>query len=196
MTDTETIAVYNAKAQEYVDLVATDKPNRHLRGFMEALPKGGYALDLGCGPGNSAAMMRDAGFAVKAIDASPEMAKLGAEKFGLDIQVGTFDDVTETAEFDGVWASFSLLHAPRADIPRHLKSIHTALKSGGIFVVGLKTGTGENRDGIGRQYTYFEKDELYGLLRDAGFTPSEAFEGREKGMAGTVDPFIIVTAYA
>ena len=196
MTDKKTIAVYDAKAQDYVDLVSTDKPNRHLRAFMDALPAGGYALDLGCGPGNSAAMMRDAGFRVKAIDPSTAMAKLGSEKYNLDIQIGTFDDVTEVAEFDGIWASFSLLHAPRADIPRHLKSIHTALKPNGIFVVGLKTGTGQERDGIGRQYTYFEKDELDSLLRDAGFTPTDVFEGREAGLAGTIDPFIVVTAHA
>ena len=170
MSDKETIDVYNAKAQDYVDLVTTDTPNRHLRAFMAALPTGGHALDLGCGPGNSAAMMRDAGFRVTAIDASAEMAKIGTQKYNLPITVGTFDDVTEVSTYDGIWASFSLLHAPRADVPRHLKSIHTALKPKGVFVIGVKTGSGEERDGIGRQYTYFEKNELDTLLRGAGFT--------------------------
>ena len=196
MTDPKTISVYDAKAQDYVDLVSSDAPNRHLRDFIAALPQNGHALDLGCGPGNSAAVMRDAGLRVTAIDASPEMAKLGAQKYGIPIQVGTFDDVTQTAEFDGIWASFSLLHAPRVDIPRHLRAIHKALKPGGTFVIGVKTGTGVHRDPIGRQYTYFEEAELDSLLRDAGFTPTSAFKGREKGLAGTLDPFIIVTAHA
>jgi SAM-dependent methyltransferase len=196
MTDQETIDVYNAKAQDYVNLVSVDKPNRHLQAFIDALPKGGHALDLGCGPGNSAAMMRDAGLKITAIDPSTKMTELGRAKYDVDIKLGTFEDVTEVAEYDGIWASFSMLHAPRIDVPRYLKAIHTALKPKGTFVIGVKTGDGEERDGIGRRYTYFQPAELDALLRDAGFTPTSVFEGKEAGLAGTIDPFIIVTAHA
>jgi SAM-dependent methyltransferase len=194
--DPETIATYNAKAQDYVDLITTAQPTRHLQAFMDALPKGGRALDLGCGPGNSAAMMRDHGFQVTAIDASPKMAELGAAKYNLDIKIGTFDDVTETAVYDGVWASFSLLHAARADIPRHLRAIHRSLKPGGTFVIGVKTGTGTARDKIGRQYTYFEPKELDTLLCAAGFSPQSSATGADKGLAGDIEPWIIITAHA
>ena len=54
--DTETLRVYDAKADEYAKLVASS-PDTQLTEFMEALPLGGHVLDLGCGPGNSAAMM-------------------------------------------------------------------------------------------------------------------------------------------
>ncbi|MEJ6708949.1 MAG: class I SAM-dependent methyltransferase [Amylibacter sp.] len=196
MTDTQTIDVYNAKAQDYIDLVTTDKPTRHLQAFIDALPKGGHALDLGCGPGNSAAMMQAAGLIATAIDPSPKMVELGRAKFGIGIKLGTFEDVTQTAIYDGIWASFSMLHAPRADVPRYLKAIHTALKPNGTFVIGVKTGSGEERDAIGRRYTYFEETELDTLLRGAGFTPTHAHTGSEAGLAGTIDPFIIVTAHA
>lgn len=196
MTDTETIAVYDAKAQDYADLVSTDKPNRHLRAFIAALPKGGHALDIGCGPGNSAAQMQAAGLTVTAIDPSEKMVEVGREKYGIDIKRGTYDDITETAHYDGVWSSFSMLHIPRADVPRHLATIRKALKPNGTFVIGVKTGTGEDRDSIGRHYTYFTRDELDTLLTAAGLTPTDHFEGREAGLAGTIDPFIIVTAHA
>lgn len=194
--DKQTIETYDAKAQDYVDLVTTEQPTRQLQAFMDALPAGGLALDLGCGPGNSAAMMRDRGFAVTAIDASPKMAELGSQKYGLDIRIATFDDLDEIAVYDGVWASFSLLHAPRNDVPRHLAAIHKSLKTGGVFVIGVKTGTGAARDGIGRQYTFFEDGELDQLLRDAGFEPLSVETGIDKGLAGTMDPWIIVTARA
>lgn len=196
MTDTKTISVYDAKAQDYADLVSTDKPNRHLRAFIDALPAGGHALDLGCGPANSAAAMQAAGLTVTAIDPSTEMARVAKEHYDIDVQIGTFEDVTETALYDGIWVSFSLLHAPRTDVPRYLKAMHRALKPKGALILGVKTGDGEHRDGIGRKYTYFQPDELDTLLRDAGFTPTSTFEGREKGLAGTVDPFIIMTAHA
>lgn len=194
--DRQTIEIYDAKAADYAKLVTSDAPSRHLRAFMDALPKGGHLLDLGCGPGNAAASMRDAGFRVTAIDASPRMVELGADRYGLDITLGTFDDVTQTAQYDGIWASFSLLHAPRADIPRHLSAIHTALKPHGIFVIGVKTGTGTERDSLGRQYTYFEPAELDSLLRAAGFTPISSATGSDKGLSGYISPWIIVTAHA
>lgn len=194
--DRKTIDIYDAKAGDYAKLVTSDTPSRHLRAFMDALPQGGAVLDLGCGPGNAAATLRDAGFDVTAIDASPKMVELGAERYGLNITLSTFDDVTQTAIYDGVWASFSLLHAPRADIPRHLSAIHTALKPQGVFVIGVKTGTGTSRDAIGRQYTYFEPDELDRLLRDAGFTPIASDSGSDTGLSGETSPWIIVTAHA
>ncbi len=196
MADQQTIAVYDAKAQDYADLVTNDKPNRHLTAFIDALPKGGHALDLGCGPANSAATMVKAGLTVTAIDPSHEMARVAKENFNIDVQIGTFEDVTETALYDGVWINFSLLHAPRKDVPRYLKAVHTALKPQGALTLGVKTGDGENRDGIGRKYTYFQPAELDALLRDAGFTPTSTYEGAEMGLAGTMDSFIIVTAHA
>lgn len=194
--DRKTIDIYDEKAGEYARLVTRDEPSRHLRDFMKSLPQGGTVLDLGCGPGNAAATLRDAGFKVTALDASPKMVELGAARYGLEITLGTFDDVTQIAAFDGVWASFSLLHAGRQDIPRHLKAIHTALKSGGIFVIGVKTGTGTSRDAIGRQYTYFEPDELDRLLCDAGFRPVASDSGSDTGLSGETSPWIIVTAHA
>jgi ubiquinone/menaquinone biosynthesis C-methylase UbiE len=196
MTDTETIDVYNSKAEDYAQMATTETQTRHLKAFIDALPAGGHALDLGCGPGNSAAVMKTAGLTVTAIDPSEKMIELGSEKFGVEIQQGTFEDVTETAHYDGIWASFSLLHAPRADVPRYLKAIHTALKSNGTFFVGVKTGSGEKRDAIGRKYTYFEANELDALLRDAGFAPKSVETGAEAGLAGSIDPFILVTAHA
>lgn len=194
--DRQTIEIYDAKAADYAKLVTSDTPSRHLRAFIEALPKGGHVLDLGCGPGNAAASLRDAGFRVTAIDASPKMVELGADRYGLDITLGTFDDVTQTAEYDGIWASFSLLHAPRVDIPRHLSAIHMALKPLGVFVIGVKTGTGAARDSLGRQYTYFEPAELDALLRAAGFTPISSATGSDTGLSGDISPWIIVTAHA
>ncbi|MBE9477456.1 MAG: SAM-dependent methyltransferase, partial [Proteobacteria bacterium] len=55
MADPETIATYNATVGDYVKLVSRTTPDRDLRRFIKAVPKGGLVLDWGCGPGNSAA---------------------------------------------------------------------------------------------------------------------------------------------
>lgn len=194
--DRQTVELYTERAADYAARFKSAERRPRLEAFIDALPEGGSALDLGCGTGNAAARMRDRGLAVTAIDASPGMAELARERFGLDVTVGTFDDVTGSDLYDGVWASFSLLHAPREDMPRHLAAIHRALKPKGRFVIGLKTGTGTQRDALGRRYAYYTEDELTGLLQAAGFTPTGTETGSGKGLDGTVAPWIVVTAHA
>ena len=192
MSDQETIDVYNARATTYADAFARTKPDADLRAFMDAVTPGGHVLDLGCGPGNSAAMMQEAGFTTEATDASPEMVRIACETHKIDARLATFDDIAGTDLYDGIWANFSLLHAPKADMPRHLAALRVALKSGGVFHIGLKLGGDANRDKIGRLYSYYQEDELKHLLQDAGFTPRTTRRGAEPGLDGTVAPFIIV----
>jgi SAM-dependent methyltransferase len=194
--DPETIAVYNARAAEYDALVSGDEENAQLAIFVTALPTGAKVLDLGCGTGSAAAVMRDHGLNVTALDASPEMAALAKRRFNLDVTLGTFDDLTGQNIYDGIWASFSLLHAPRADMPRHLKAIHDALKTGGVFSLGLKTGTGEMRDKLGRQYTYYGQAELHELLGQAGFGITHVTTGEGRGLSGSVDGWITLDCHA
>ncbi|WP_347312405.1 class I SAM-dependent DNA methyltransferase [Defluviimonas sp. SAOS-178_SWC] len=194
--DARTIAVYDAKAPDYDDRFRTVKPDRHLRAFVEALPQGAHVLDLGCGPANASAFLRAAGMVPDPVDASPAMVALANQRHGVGARLGTFDDIDAVGAYDGVWANFSLLHAARADLPRHLAALHRALKAGGLFHIGMKTGTGEARDALDRFYTYVGREELLGLLEAAGFTVIFEAEGTEVGLAGTSDPFLILRARA
>lgn len=192
MSDRETIEVYNARAQSYDELVSRDTPDADLQAFIDAVTPGGLVLDLGCGPGNSAAMMRDAGLKPEAVDASEEMVRIARERYGLDARMALFDDITGHDLYDGIWANFSLLHAPKDAMPRHLATLRQALKPGGVFHIGMKTGTHVGRDPIGRFYSYYEVEELKGLLQEAGFTPSRIREGVDKGLSGNMDPFVVI----
>ena len=193
--DDQTIEVYNAQTLDYAKMVQSDVPNPQLDAFLAQLPAGGDVLDLGCGPGHAAARMCDNGFAVTATDASPEMAAMARAQFGLTIRVASFADLRDDAAFDGVWASFSLLHAPKSDIPGHLAAIHRALRPGGLLCIGLKTGEGEARDRLGRFYAYYSDAEITGLLGTAGFTVTARATGAGKGLEGTIAPWIVLIAH-
>ena len=194
MGDAETLAVYDAKAGDYAALTDRDRPGIHLSAFIKALPRGGRVLDLGCGPGQSAADMVAAGLNVEAWDASPEMARLGREAFGLEVKVRQFEALDADQHFDGIFANFSLLHAPKAEMPDHLSRIAAALKPGGLFHIGMKTGTGEHRDGLGRFYAYYEDAELTGLLNTVGLRVTDRAFGNDMGLDGTEAPWIIMRA--
>ncbi len=196
MADQRTIEVYNEKASDYADKFSRTKPDRDLRSFIASIPKGGLVLDLGCGPGNSAAMMHAAGLVAEAMDASAQMVELARAKYGLNVKQATFDDLSATARYDGIWANFSLLHAEKSDMARHLSTIHTALKPGGHFHIGMKLGTGEKRDDMDRMYTYYEEAELKDMIQTAGFTLCDSRKDAMTGLAGPVEPFIIITAHA
>ena len=194
MTDARTIAIYDEKAAEYADLVSGGGPDKTLQSFIGLIPKGGKVLDLGCGPGAASAHMKNAGLSPDAMDASPGMVALAKEKFGLNARLASFDDIEGDAIYDGIWANFSLLHAAREDLPRHFNALSKATKPNGVIHVGMKTGDGTERDKINRLYTYVTVAELKDLLTTVGFAVTYVKEGQEAGLAGTIDPFVIMRA--
>ncbi len=105
MSDRETLDVYAEAAGEYakkfarIDDIDVDQFS-DLKALFALLPNGGLVLDYGCGPGQWAAKIRDAGYRVEAMDASPEMAALANEAFDLNVTVGTFEALEAQARFD------------------------------------------------------------------------------------------------
>ncbi|WP_113910653.1 class I SAM-dependent DNA methyltransferase [Roseovarius dicentrarchi] len=193
--DDETLGVYRARAQDYAAMTDELSGDKHLAAFIAAMPPGARVLDIGCGPGRAAGQMAAAGLAVDAIDAVPEMVAMAAAQPGVTAWQASFDDIGGDAIYDGVWANFSLLHAPRAALPGHLAAIHRALKPGGLLHIGMKTGTGAGRDDLGRFYTYYTEAELRELLIAAGLTPARSWTGRDTGLAGTCDEWSILHAH-
>jgi len=190
--DAETIAAYETRSHDYAEMVGRAAAPG-LAEFVSELPAGGHVLDLGCGPGDTSHRFIKAGFTVDAIDATPAMISR-ARELGVEARLGPFEDVTGQDIYDGVWANFSLLHAPRSAMPDHLARLHRALKPGGRLHIGMKLGTGEIRDKYGRFYVYYTEQELFRLLEQAGFTPTTRFVGRGEGLDGTVSDWIWIHA--
>ncbi|MFY0311997.1 class I SAM-dependent DNA methyltransferase [Leisingera sp. D0M16] len=199
MSDDRTISVYDERAAEYAERFAggTDAGEESdFQAFTGRLPEGGAVLDLGCGPGHWAARFRDAGYRVAALDASPEMAEAARSAYGIEVTVTGFHALDAEAVFDGVWAYFSLLHVPRAELAIHLSAVHRALAPGGTLCLAMKLGEGEGRDELGRFYAYYSEEELREKLETAGFTVLGSRRGEGKGLAGTAQEFVVLTAHA
>lgn len=194
MPDKKTLRFYDTSADKYAALTEAEKPGANLKAFMALLPAGGRVLDLGCGPAQASVHLRNAGFVPDPVDASQGMVTLANEAHDIGARLMTFDDLDAVEAYDGVWANFSLLHAPATDLPRHMAAIARALRPAGLFHIGMKTGEGEHRDSIDRLYTYVTVPQLRELLEDAGFEVLSTEEGEEMGCAGTVDPYVIMRA--
>ena len=194
MTDAKTIAFYDGAADRYANLTKTGAVGPLLQSFMALLPANAHVLDLGCGPARASRHMRDAGHYPDPVDASQGMVDLANNTHDIGARILTFDKVDMVAAYDGVWANFSLLHAPLKDLPRIFAALGTALRGDGVLHVAMKVGTGEARDKIDRLYTYVSVAELHGILADAGFSVLETIEEHEVGCAGTDDPYVAVRA--
>ena len=194
MADDGTMAAYAANIERYRRLVGEMGGNAMLPRFLERLPDKSSVLDFGCGVGDSAARIEAAGHDVTCIDASPDMAATAKEFFGLDVRLQSFDELDDVAGFDAIWASFSLLHAPKAAMPGILARIHSALRPGGLVYIGLKQGVGEHRDDFGRFYAYYDEAELTGLVRAAGLSPIAIDHDETAGMSGKIEPCLHITS--
>ncbi len=190
MSDTETLNVYNAKAQEYAELTSNDAHSLDLSAFMKAVADGGRVLDYGCGPGHFAALMAQAGFVVEASDASSEMVKIANQYEGVTARCETFDALAGDALYDGIFANFSLLHAPRDAVAGHIVQITRALKPGGVFHIAMKSGSGETRDLIGRHYCYFSETELEKMMTDNRLRVIYRNNGCDKGLDGAMADWV------
>ncbi len=168
--DKATLDFYDGEAAVYAPWSAPDGPFAWLEKFLSLAPETGWLLDYGCGGGWAAKRMLEAGYKVEAFDGSAGLAQEASELTGLTVQVKRFEQFDAKDRYDGIWASFCLLHVPQAEMPANLARIHAALKPGGVFYLGLKAGSGEKRDSLGRFYSYFEPDVITELLADAGFS--------------------------
>lgn len=197
MADEQTLDFYNANAAAYAERRTNGRHSETLGRFLSALPSGAATLDLGCGAGWAAAEMARRGHTVTAVDGSAGMVEEARRRTGLDVKQMRFDELDAVDAFDGVFASFSLLHAPRADAPDLLNRVWRALKPGGVLFVGVKSrpdATGEHRDRLGRFYTHYERTDLETLLRSAGFALDWIGEGSGIGADGVATDHLYVLA--
>lgn len=195
MVHDDTLAFYNDSAEAYREKLGSgDTP--YLKEFAKQFTSGQTILDVGCGPGHCAGYFALQGLNVDAIDASSEMIKLASTQPGVTTWTASFDDIPLSKKYDGLWANFSLLHAPKSDLPQHLATLRDISNPNAILHLGLKTGQGSKIDHLGRYYSYYEKEELMDLLTDAGFCVLNTYFGSGPGMAGLDEPWIVLWSKA
>ena len=183
--DRKTIEFYDADSRNYAEWSERERPSKFLKRMIRRLPAKGSVLDLGCGAGWDSAVFESHGFNVRAVDASRGLAQEAARRLSADVACMTFDRLDWCAEFDGVWANYSLQHVPRQGLPDILRRVRRALKPGGCVYIGVHKGHETRRDTLGRLYCHYELDEISALLSVAGFHDIECEVTRGRGYDGS-----------
>jgi len=145
--------------------------------FLEMLPAGASALDLGCGSGVPFTQRLAERFEVTGVDISARQLELArahvptahfikADMTTVELPAGSFDAVV---------ACFSIIHVPREKQAGLVARIHQWLRPGGLFLAPWTLWAWEevleDWHGLGAAmyWSHFDADTNLDLIRTAGF---------------------------
>ena len=189
MTDdwlADTRASYDTVAESYADYVRgllDDLP--HLRAAFTVFAElvraggGGPVADVGCGPGNITAHLRQLELDAFGIDLSPGMVDVARRDHpGIRFEVGSMTDLRlDDASVAGLVSWYSLIHVPHDEIASVIAQFRRVLRPGGRMLLGFHVGDTSSlkTDGYGghpmKVYVHRrEPEQVANWLEDAGFT--------------------------
>lgn len=159
---------YDENAQEFFDGTVNADMSSHHEEFLKLIPEKSHILDCGCGSGRDAKIFKSLGYDVSAIDGSLEMCRLASQFSEIYVKHMQFQEIEFNNEFDGIWASASLLHVPSTEIDDVLNRLKRSLKENGIFYASFKLGDFE---GIrnGRYFNDLTEETAIELFEKSGF---------------------------
>ena len=157
----------------------TSSSNQKRQQFIQQLSAGSKILDCGCGPGMDAEKFSQLGYNVTAIDLSERFVSLTKER----VQTATVKKMDmrhlefPQASFDGLWASFSLLHIRASDIEQTLSGFRIVLRPHGLLFAAVHRGpktewvkttiSGMERDTDVQEWVQTEIEDVFS---SSGFT--------------------------
>lgn len=179
-----TADAYDAVAVLYAELA---------RGALDALPldravlaafaelvrarttDGGPVVELGCGPGEVTAHLRDLGLDVFGVDLSPAMIGIAREAHpDLRFELGSMDALPlPDDELAGIVSWYSVIHAPPRDVPSYFAEFRRVLAPGGHLLLGFFESEGEPVTPFDHKAApayRWPVDGLAELAGEAGFT--------------------------
>ena len=163
MTDT-TLNYYNNNAETFIKgTVAVDFSDTQDK-FLSLL-SGKKILDFGCGSGRDTKYFLEKDYEVTAIDGSVELCKAASLYTGIEVKHMLFQELDESAAYDGIWACSSILHLPKSELKEVFLKMSEALVPDGIIYTSFKYGTFEG-DRNGRYFTDFTTETFASFIKD------------------------------
>lgn len=169
-----TTAYYDQNGLKYAKNTIGIDVSLHRDRFLAELHPGAHLLDAGCGSGRDSRYFLDQGYSVVSMDGSVGMCFAASELNNLCVRFLPFHRIQFDNEFDGIWASASLLHVAPEDQAAIHRRLRRAMKPGGVLYCSYKLGTGPRVDSEGRLFTDHNELSLRRLI--AGVPGLEAFD--------------------
>jgi SAM-dependent methyltransferase len=179
---------YDAVVEEYIERIFDEldhKPlDRELLDRFAARVGAGPCCDLGCGPGHVARYLFSRGANVTGIDLSPRMIERARQlNPGIEFRQGDMRNLVALKDgWAGIIAFYSIIHVPREHVTSVLQGLVSSLSPGGILLLSFHLGSETTHldelwgKKVFLDFHFFERDEMEGYLRSAGFDIEEVVE--------------------
>ncbi len=180
---------YDHIADEYALRIFNElkgKPlDRDLLGrFATATAGRGQVCDLGCGPGQVARYLHDAGVTVFGLDLSPKMLQQ-AQRLNPDLSFreGNMLQLTlEDQSLAGIVAFYAIVNIPQEFLPSVFREMHRVLEPGGLLLLAFHTGDEVRQEkelwgrAISMDFCLFKPSAIRNRLNAAGFEIEDIVE--------------------
>lgn len=142
----EMTKTYNKIAKKYEEEAKKDwEDKKYVELFLNYLNNNASILDIGCGTGELLKYYQDKDFTVTGLDVSEEMIKIAKEKVPSSnfVKISIYDIDKVKEKYDGISATFVLVHIPKEKINEVVGKIYERLNKGGIFFTLFTTSLQE-----------------------------------------------------
>lgn len=181
----EMTKTYNTIASKYEKEAQEDwKDKKYIDKFLKYLNNNASILDIASGTGELLKYYNYKNFVTTGIDISKEMINISKRKVpnAKIIKMSLYDIDKLEENFDGISATFILVHIPKEKINEVIQKIRSRLNKNGILLIVFTTSLEEGMqeeplDNSCKYYVInYSKDEICNILIDAGFTILESKE--------------------
>jgi SAM-dependent methyltransferase len=166
-----TYEFYESNADAYAELTLAGDVAELWSLLDGRVTPGSRVLDLGAGAGRDLKELRSRGYRAIGMDLSLALATIAKRVSCQPMVVADMHALPfRPASFDVVWSVASLSHIHRDEISALLQSIRAVLRTGGIFIVSVREGTGDLIDTKGRYFSLHREDDWHNLMIQSGFS--------------------------
>jgi SAM-dependent methyltransferase len=180
---------YDKLADEYAthlfgELKGKPLDQELLNRFASEVRVRGEVCDMGCGPGQIARYLHDAGVTVFGLDLSPGMLEQ-ARKLNPGIRFRTGNMLAlelENASLAGIAAFYAIVNLPAESLPLVFREMHRVLQPSGLLLLAFHVGNevvpvhGLWGQPVAMEFFYFEPSAIRQYLEAAGLEIEQIIE--------------------
>jgi SAM-dependent methyltransferase len=182
-------ACYDTVAREYADRFSDElahKPlDRELLARFASEARGrGLVYDLGCGPGQTTAVLHACGVQVRGLDLSPALVREASRRHpGIEFETGDMLALPlAEASLAGVVAFYAIVHLSPTGLRQALAEMHRVLRPGGRLLLSFHIGEGPLHveqflgHSVSLGFVFFTPQAVTDELTQVGFVAVEVIE--------------------
>lgn len=180
---------YDLVADEYArrlfrELEKKPKDRELLHRFARETEGRGPVCDMGCGPGQVARFLRNAGAEVWGLDLSAGMVEQARRlNPDIDFRQGNMRSLEmEDGPLAGIAAFYAIVNIPENRLPEVFAEMRRVLQQGGLLLLAFHTGGEVVRLGemwgraVAMDFYFYQPTAIAGMLQDAGLIVEEIVE--------------------